>query len=91
MFWSVRIFISLSFRALIKIGIVQAVNHKYEFRGPFCEESMKIWEQGQFCIKNLTRRGAHLKKFFLQHNDAYLRHRLVKMLHIGFWLYNLLY
>ena len=69
-------------------GIVQAV---CERGGPFCEESVKIWEQGQFCMKNLTRRGAHPKKIFLQHHATYLQHRLVKILHIGFWLYNLLH
>ena len=42
-------------------------------------------------MANKSRRGLHLQKNFLQHNAAYLLHKVVKMLHIGFCLNNRLY
>ena len=42
--------------------LVQAVCAQYVPGGYFEEPSTKIWEQGQFCMPNTSRRGAHWKK-----------------------------
>ena len=42
--------------------LVQAVCAQYVPAGYFDEQSTKIWEQGQFSMLNIPRRGAHRKQ-----------------------------